>query len=57
MPPDFRLNYKAVVIETTWYWHRKTLRSMGQNEEVKLVSKSVAKHMQWRKTSLILGLS
>ena len=59
--PDFRLDYKATIIKTVWYWHKN--RNMDQwknvyNLEINphicvyLIFEKGCKNIQWRKASL-----
>ena len=57
--PDFSLYYKAIIIKTIWDRHKKTHRSMEQNENLEvdaqiygqLIFNKAGKSIQWKRDS------
>ena len=57
--PNFKPNYKSVVIKTVWCWYKNTLRdqcnraeSLETNHIRSVIFDRRAKNMQWRNESL-----
>ena len=60
--PDVSLYYKAVIIKTSWYWHKD--RYIGQwnrietleldsEKDGQLIFDKAGKNIQWKKDSLL----